>query len=675
LPLPGFSATGDSAADLGAKASAFESLSRHSEAIAAWQQVLSGYSSQYYDCAPAMLGLGKAYAAMGDSKNATQQFSNLLAAYSVGFRQESAQALLGLGGIAEGQGKHDQALSHYVRLLNEYPDMAWQCAEAKLRTAACYQSLRQQDKQTEALTSLLKDYPGEHDRCAQARMTIAQMQLKQGKGKDAESQLLKVVTDYPGLVLWRAEALLQLGAIRSKAGQLDSALGAYGRLLSECKYASPQRMRALMARGAVFEKMGKREQALGAYAAARQLSTVALGKESQELYEKSGVGFDYPRLRTERMQAIMQEGRAYRYLGEYPRAEEQFEKAAGEYGDTEEWRAQAYLEIADTQRQAGLAQNALVIYKDIIKSNPSMISVCALATLGKGQAYEQLKQQDAAIEEYRIVRTKYAAMREQCGAAVGASVYILLSQKRYGAAIAEADSFAVECASDSRWNCNALGWKGAAEMVARRYNDAALTLQQLIGKYPDRKDAVREASILLVQALITAKRPNEALPVLQEMLPDNYWTQTRKASIAGWIGLCYMLQGRDDAEAQLSKVITDHPNTQAADESCVHRALLRCERQAFDEALVDISTIKSAHLRHYAFGDYYRAQGRLAEAALHYEQVLPSLPPGYYGTYEQPYEALACLESIYRTLGNETAASAASAKKQEIYSEHIAPGA
>ncbi|MDO8589517.1 MAG: tetratricopeptide repeat protein [Armatimonadota bacterium] len=751
-PVPLRAASEEDAEAIYVRGEEYAAIGWHSEAIAAWQTVLDDYSDQKRVCANAKLGIGRAREAMGQIEAARQQFDELTQSYP-DFRRQNAEALIEIGAILEGKREFNNAITTYRSVITNYSGMGAQCARAKLHIADCLAAMGQVDQVLVELQGLLRDHAPEREQCAQALMRIGQIQSERNQSQQATAQFEKVRADYPDMELWCAEALLWLAATQARATQNDAALATYAKLLNDYPTHKPQCVKAAVGRAALYEQMSKPAEAVREYASVlksypsfrRQADTaksridsllsttslpppelaevqqtvahyveirdsVAMGDTEQDLAEKSGVAPDYVALRSDRVTALMRKGQAFRGLQQYDSAIAEFQKILANYDDTQEWRAEARLQMGKTEWKAGTLSKALGTLATLIANEGSATSQCADATLFRGRIFEQLGENENAAGEYRNVISKYSdkkgrfsEARYRLGCLLGkmgnrsealaeferlytdgtclssfavqaveASAQMLVSDRDYSAAVAAADGALTQYPSPGRTRGRLLFIKGMIQCDARRYTDAATTLREAVAQPPQDRTALHQAQMLLAQAYLERhENQAEARVLLQSMLSDEGWTREEKARISEYIGFCYR-KNSPEAEESFTTTINDYAGTASAADCYFHRSLCRSARQAYIEAAADIEMIKVPYLQHYALGDYYAAQGKKAEAASEYEQVYPNLPASFRGSYFEPYAAYVRLVELYRELGDEGRASAASEKMSQILTDHVA---
>jgi tetratricopeptide (TPR) repeat protein len=639
----------ETADSLCSQANALEAVSRHSDAIAVWERVLADYGNRRVDCAAAMLGIGRAYAALGETENAERQFSALVNEYSSDSSNESSQALLALGLISERKQEYNQAIARYSELLTRYPATV-SAIQARLRLAACYTAVGDRQKAKKELSSLLKDYPFQSEACAEATIRTALMTLARSHTDNAQvaefqkkksmSQFRQILTKYGELDLWCAEALLWLGSTQQQAGQTDDALASYGKVIAEYKTSRPQCLKAILGRGSIFEHSGKVAEALAEYAA-------ILSHYPDFRQQADGA--------KERIMSLLSTAKVPEAIGISAR------QAVTSYNGVRGNAVldAAYQELAD---KSGIDPAYARLLKERVDS-----------MMETGQALEYLGQRQEAIEQYQKVRLTYPELQEESFQAADCCARILLSQKGYGAAESELAGLARRYVSDGRWCARALTANALLQYNTRHFSDCAATLRQLLRKYPDQRsfDCVTDPKMMLARALIEAGRQKEVLPILKSMVSEGHWTRSGKASIDEYMGLS-LVGNPVEAERWFTRVITDFPDTPAGDASYCHRAILRCKRKAFESAMMDILMIHAKHLQHYALGHYFEAQGKKSAAAGEYEQVLPTIS-GSNASYTEAYAACQRLSYLYADMGDAGKASAAVARRQDIFDDHIGP--
>jgi TolA-binding protein len=542
LPLAGACTTREDA-DIACRTAGSQAvIGENAAAVAAWQKILTDFGDQPGVCANAHLAIGRAYVSLGQTSSAEQEFNSLIAAYP-GYRQ-SADATLELGKILESGKKYTEALALYPNILRDFSGMTSQCAEAKLHMAACHATFGDSDKQLQDLLELIRDYPQEYEKCSEARIRIGLIGISRGQLSDAIAQFQYVVSDYE-LDLWRAEALLWLGSTQQQAGLSTEALASYGTVICRYQASRPQRLKAMVARAGILEQQGRLAEALAqngdiiwTYPSFRRQADAAkvrmmdlltssdipddkaseareaiahydevrdlsvLDSSYQDLTEKSGVDPAYPRLRTDCIQSIVNAGCAFRALGRYTEAEEQFQRFLKDYDDTELLRAQAKLELGKTQWKAGRTSDALATLAGLINKLPKADAECEEAFFARGQIYEQLKQYDAAVLEYRSVRANYPDSITMCFKATDACANLLLSKGDYNDALAEIDSVISRYSPQGQYYVPLTLEKGQILFGAKRYDECVAALQQLLVVRPEVNALGREARMLLVQALL-----------------------------------------------------------------------------------------------------------------------------------------------------------------------------
>jgi len=648
-------------------------------ALADYRAVIRDYSGMTGQCAEAKLRIGARLVASGDTANGLRELSFVIEDYPT-VREYCAEASLRIGGVLYGKNRTDEAIAQFQKVLADYGDLQMWNAEALLRLGASQQKAGTSDDAHASYDKILKDYPDFRPQCVKATVGKALVYESAGEPAAAITQYLKILKLYPGF-----------------QDQADSA---------------KERVQALQPTANL--SADAQEKVRSAFAYYEQVRTEkAMDSAAQDLAEMAGVAPDYPNLREKRVEQIMRNGRALAVHGQYEQAKAQFGKILAQYDDTVVWCAEATVEIGKTERKAEHLGEALTVFAKVVTDYPSASSECADATLYRGEVYEQLGDNETAVKEYRDVAKNYADNKGRAGQAqyqsgcllnktgdkeealaefeklysdpsslpeyaadgLEAAVRILLGQKKHKDAVAAADTVIALHASRprSRHDLRPLLLKASVQFDARRYGDSDATTRTIISEHADVSLVSGPARILQVQSLLMDRKPDQALPLLTAMPSAETWSQADLALIAQYTAFCYKLTDSAKAEELLSAVISNYGDTWAGKDSYFHRAVLRANRGAYAEAAADIQATIAPHLKHYASAHLLQAQGKYAEAAAEYAQVMPSLPAGYNGSWCEPVEAQEHLAMCYRKMGDDPRADAAFKKFMELHKEHMAP--
>jgi tetratricopeptide (TPR) repeat protein len=186
-------------------------------------------------------------------------------------------------------------------------------------------------------------------------------------------------------------------------------------------------------------------------------------------------------------------------------------------------------------------------------------------------------------------------------------------------------------------------------------------------------EARRPAQMLLVQCLIMDRKRQEALATINEMQAADGWSRNDLAYMVEYKSFCYKLTDATRAESLLTELIDKYGDTDVAPDAYFHRAVLRANRGAYEEAMSDIKVVNVVHLAGYAMANLCFVQGQYARAAEEYEQVLTSLPPGYNGSYCEIVDAAGKLVECYGKTGEKEKSSAAFKTLIQLEIDHILP--
>jgi tetratricopeptide (TPR) repeat protein len=631
--------SGDAASETRSRAADLEAITQHQEALSTWSRVLLGSNSQSSDYVAALLATGRVYYALGDDISAEKQFRSLLASCA-GFQSECSQAYMGLGKIAEEESKYSESLAYYSEVLQRSCYKGPLCSEAKLRRAACYAALGKGPEQLEELSGLLKDYPEQHDRVAEARTRIAQIELAKGSIDKALAELDQILEDCRELDLWCVEAKLWQGAAQRQSGKIPAALATYGAVIKDFRAARAQRLKAIVSRASILEQTGQRVRAIGEYA--------AILLQYPEFQAQS----DYAR---ERMVSLLSQGRT-------PTTTVRFAKRtiAG-------YDKRASDDVLDGESQElGRKSGADPAYARLVQES-------AETMLKAGRGFRELGQFDEAVEKFRSLRREYPEARAECYEAAWDCARILASRNGYGAAIAEFDDLAAQNTSYTLWYARALNAKASLQFNSRRYRESAATFRRLLSLNPQWRTykARTDAKMLLARALLNDGRNQEALAEFHAMSSEPRWPRSDKGLICKYTGITS--QSSVEAEKWFTKTITEFPDLQSTGECYLRRAVLRCGRRAFAQAIDDVLLIGPIAQRHFAMGEYYKAQGKKKEASAEFDQVVPGLPESFGGSCLQAYQTCDTLIQFFNGVGGKKNAAELVVKKKEIYRDHLAP--
>ncbi|MDO8588498.1 MAG: tetratricopeptide repeat protein [Armatimonadota bacterium] len=694
---------------------AYRALGQIEDAERQFTDLIASYPDFHRQGAEALLELGRILEDKREFPQAIAKYRSVISAHS-DMKAQCAKARLRIAACLSASANEDQALEELSAVPRDYPEQRTESAEARIRIGQTLSDKGQADQAIAQFQSAVADCGDMKLWAAEALLGLASAQEKAGVSDDALASRGKVLSDHQDIRPACLKALLARGRIREQTNKAADAISEYQTVLQDYPGFQRQadgakaRIQSLLASADLSADDSTRvQQAITQYDQIRQ--SAAMDAAEQDLAEGSGVAPDYARTRTDRVNSLTRKGQALRGKGQHEQAITVFRKLLTDYDDTDTWHAQAQIEIGKTHRKAGSLSEALTTLASVSADNPSAVSECADATLLRGQIYEEMGADEDAITEYRNVLKNYSDKKGRSGLAryrVGlllkkkgkdddalaefaqlytdttnlpeyvfpaleAAIQTLEPKKKFREAIAAADSAIAGYPEPGRYRARALQLKSMVQCDARRYSDAAATLRNSISQHANDPGARGRARMLLVQSLLMDRKRQDALGVLNEMTAMDGWSREELAFIKEYTSFCYKFSDPARSETVLSEIIENYSDTAVAPDAYFHRAVLRANRGAYEEAISDIQMVNAAHLRHFAMANLCFVQGKYANAAPDYEQVLTSLPADYKGSYCEIVEAAGKLVDCYQKLGENDKSTAAFKRLIELEIERVLP--
>jgi tetratricopeptide (TPR) repeat protein len=295
-----------------------------------------------------------------------------------------AEILMRLGRLSVLSGQPGEAVQHYQRFIEEFPNHPV-VAEAKRRAilASRNAGLSSDNDAISSLLALLEEFP-DGPKAPELLMHLGDLYFNRGDFANAQVHFERLIRQYPQSPLIH-EAHFLAGMAASRHGDLGSALA----LLDKIPDSSPLKAEARMLQAQLFQRQLKFDAALSLY---------------HDLLSKEKPG-------TLAVDAVLGKGDCLFALGEKDRAN--FEQAAAAYGliingghGTAAQRNEAGFRRARSYEKLGRGEDALALYLDVLygrlhPKNPSRQPGTA-DSHASSTLPEQIWQTKAGLEAARI---------------------------------------------------------------------------------------------------------------------------------------------------------------------------------------------------------------------------------------------------------------------------------
>lgn len=451
----------------------------------------------------ALSSMAKIYEETGRYEQARKLFNQLLTEFS-NHQNAQATAYQGLGNLLSREGKLDEAVEHYRRVL----------------------ALNAEDTiKVIALNAIAQIYI-QHGQYEQARAVFDELGESYGQGSDmavsarvGEADTLRQNGDYDGALAIYQELSEQVSSVTQKARlQLSIA----GVKLAQNKYAEARDIYQATIADQAADLALRMEAEVGL---ANLLRSEGKLDEAVQTYQEVATQADDENMRQFATNAIAQ---IRIEQGRLDEAEKVYRDMYEQNSDNISIRIEALMGLGDVQNKRGKYDQALSTYQQVRRLSPdAQHELFALTSIA--QTYMNQGEFDRAIEAYKTILEKYPDNRTAKVDALLGIANVLKEKRDYDAALK-----AYQQIVDEYPRVRQVYWalSGMAQIYSMtgRVDEAARAYQEIETRFPENAQGLADAQLNFANLMRNAGRREEAQKSFQQIIQQH--TGTRQAALA-----------------------------------------------------------------------------------------------------------------------------------------------
>jgi tetratricopeptide (TPR) repeat protein len=552
------------------------------------------------------LSLARIYQVQGKMEQAIAEYEKVIAA-----SPDEVWLRLHLAEIYDAQGETEKALAQYQQTIELEPDNT----EAYSRLRELYKKsaeLYSTESGSDEAIALLREVSSRNPEAIWPHLELGHLYREEGKLEEAIAEYRKVIELEPD----NADGYAYLSDAYKADGRMEEAVGVYERAMA----AHPDRAWPHLGLGQLYQEEERVEEAIAEYRKAIELEPGAVQAYSglSRLYRATGRVEEAVGVYEEAVAAYPDRVWPHLRLGQFYQEEGRLEEATAEYEEAIALGpdiAGAYTYLSQAYQADGRVEEAVGVYEEAVAANPDR----AWPHLELGQLYQEEEKLEEALAQYQ------KAIELEPDSADG---YAYLSQAYQADGRMEEAIGVYEdaVAAHPEWAWPHLGL-GQLYQEEGRLEEALAQYQKAIALEPDNADGYAYLS----EAYQAEGRMEEAVRVYEEAVaahPDRAWPH---------LGLGQLYQEEEKLEealAEYREAIELEPDNAEA-----YRHLRELYRKGvelysmkgeLDEAIALLREVSSRNPEaiwpHLELGHLYREEGKLDQAIAEYQKVIELEP-------------------------------------------------